>query len=753
MKQRKTQSWVASISLSLLLALGGAGMAQSLADYTPAGSIVAMGFWQDAELAPNLRAELAGLNWDGALDTLLQTADATGSVDDFEMLMEMFMSPSAPDTVDFCPAAADLWTPEGYSGTGSSALLSVGFSPFNPMPAVTVLADLNESQDALTGELTAALLDCAAQMDEVEILELEQDGIPFWQVTVDFGDSFAFSHQNGILALSSSADQLRYSLRLQAGSDEPSLADSRLHDSWAGSERGDGGFSWLVDYGVVADLVTVFGPALEAEELTADLVTSLRTAGGVTGSLSQGAAGLVYESQLLPDRNGGDQELFRLLLAEGLSLPDVPVLPAGATAVSSSVLNAQGVMDYVQGWLDRIGEFAGENLDLRQLLAEEGLNPDTLLLDWLGNDIHLIQLETSTANLASLIRGPAQFMAIQTTDPAAAMAGVNGFIDYFTELSEGTGEQGFDVGLDSRPGEYRGTELLHVRFGPTSELAVATLGSYLVIGMPASALHTAIDQYLDRGPAAALPARPAGSDVLATVWLDGAAELHDLTDLVQLGVQPVAWAARNAALSEAQRPEFVWDDMGGSVQDWSTDQSYGSHDVGAEELMPISAGSAQTANLPESGEVFWLLEGLSAGEEFQVRMESENLDAMLELYELETGRQVAFNDDYDWSDGLHAQIDYVAREGVTYVAKGQSWGYSPGEEYVMSVAVATGEIDGGTEEVAEDVSVPSFGAFIDLVQLVPDFLRIVADGTGDLEGFQERRGDTLYSRYVLHNSW
>ncbi len=755
MKQMKKQPWLARLSLSLALLAGGAGMAQSLADWTPAGSVVAIGMWQDAESGQNLREQLASLDWAGALDTLQRTAEATGATEDFEMLMDMFMSPSVPDSVEFCPAAAELWSGDGYSALGSSALLSVGFSPFNPAPAVTMLAELNDSQDAQLRDLTTALLDCAATMPEVEVLELDQDGTPFWQVTVDYGTSFAFSHRDSILVLSSSADQLRYSLRLQAGSDEPSLADSRLHASWAATERGDGGVSWLVDYGVLADLVTVYGPALDADEIATALVAALRTAGGITGSLSQGPAGLVWENQLLPDRDGGDQELFDLLLAGGLTLPEPPLLPAGATAVASNVINAQAATDYLQGWLDRVSVLVGENLDLRQLLAEEGLDLDVMLLDWLGNDVHLVQLETSTASFSSLIRGPAQFTAVRTTDTAAAMSGVTSIVDYFTELSALTVEEGFDIGIDSRTGTYRGTEFLHVRVGPVTEFAMTTLGDYLVVGMPLSALHAAIDQSLDGGSTAHLPARPAGADVLAAFWLDGAAELHGLADLAELAVQPVAWAIHGGALSEASEPPFdYWDDMGGgSVQDWSADMSYGDHDVAGEELTPVAAGSVQTAQLPDSGAAFWLIEGVNAGDEFSVRMESENLDAMLELFELETGRMVAYNDDYDWMDGLHAQIDFVAREGVTYVARSASWGVSPGEEYALSVMVSADTAEAVTEETAEQVDVPPFGEFIDLVQLVPEFLRTVADGTGELEGFQERRGDTIYSRFVLHNNW
>ena len=253
-----------------------------------------------------------------------------------------------------------------------------------------------------------------------------------------------------------------------------------------------------------------------------------------------------------------------------------------------------------------------------------------------------------------------------------------------------------------------------------------------------------------------LDTRVVEDDVLDEGDLEGATRLFlDRADLAELAVQPVAWAIHGGALSEASEPPFdYWDDMGGgSVQDWSADMSYGDHDVAGEELTPVAAGSVQTAQLPDSGAAFWLIEGVNAGDEFSVRMESENLDAMLELFELETGRMVAYNDDYDWMDGLHAQIDFVAREGVTYVARSASWGVSPGEEYALSVMVSADTAEAVTEETAEQVDVPPFGEFIDLVQLVPEFLRTVADGTGELEGFQERRGDTIYSRFVLHNNW
>lgn len=755
MNHRTKHWWLARLGLAAALLTGwGTTLAQPLADYVPAGSIVAFGFWQDSEAGGNLHREIMNLDWEGALETVTQTALATGVDEDLNMFMDLFGVPGTPESLDFCPAAADLWAGDAYSGDGSNALISIGFSPFNPMPAVTAVAELTPQQNELTAALIPALLDCAADYEDAELLELDQDGVPFWQLTIDFDASFAFSHQDGILTVSSSADQLRYSLRLQAGSDEPSLADNRLHEAWAGSERGDSGFSWLIDYGVVADLIVTFGAGMGEDELVQEIANLFRTVGGTVGSLSQGTEGLVYESQLLPDETGGVTELIDLLLAEGLELPDPPIVPAGAISVSSGIVNVHGFHEYLQLWLDRIGPLVGEQLNLRELLAAEGINLDTLLLDWVGTDLHHVQLEASTASVSSLVRSPAQFLAVQTTDPAAALTGVSELADLIIGFSHSGPSVGADLGIDRRQAEYRGHDYMRLRVGPVTDLGIAILDDYLVIGMPVDGLHSAIDQFLDGGPETALPARPAGSDTVSTYWLDTSRGLEAAADLFDVFVQPLAWVIRTAALEEAARPDpdVYWE---GSVQDWSDDFTYGNRPVSTEELQPLALGSEQTGVLTAaSGENYWLLEEVPSGTGFHVRMESSEVDSMLELYELETGRQVAFNDDYDWLDGVHAQIDYTAREGVTYVALATRWGSTSTGEYTVSLWTDESEAaETEQEEAAVEVSVPEFSAFLDLAELGPAVIRIVAGHTGELEGFQERRGDTLYTRYLLRNTW
>lgn len=729
-------------SLAVALAVTASALAQQpLAAFVPAGSLLTVGAWQDAEPAPALRAELESLDWEGGLAVLLQYAEATRAYDTIGFVTGL-LEESGGMFTEVCPQLGNLDLTDTYRSEGSTALFSLGFSPFNPEPAFTVVARLNAEQAGLAAEALPVLLACAADSGLAEVTELDQDGVPFWQVSIDYEAPFAFALNGDVFSASSSADQLRYSLRLQAGSDEPSLRDSALHDVWTSLNRGDSGLSWILDYGVVADLVDVFGPSLGSEELARDLAASFRTAGGTVGSVSASDSGIVWENQLTLNRDGGDTALFDLLLHTGLELPAAPVAIDGAVAVSSSLVNVQGFTDYIQSWLDRLSVMVGEDLDLRAQLASEGIDIDALLLGWLGHDMHSIQLESSSAGLASLVRGPAQVFAVAVSDEAAAERGVRELLDLAALIGELEGES-FDIGVDIRAASWNGTPYQRIRVGPLTDLGVAVTDGYLLVGLPHTSLHAALDA-MNTGRAT----RSAGSDRVMTTWLDAGAELSALADLADTLVQPVAFVLRTVGLEEASEPEDFWFPV--AAQDWSDDFTYGTLDVSAQERTSLALGSAVSATIEPAADHYWQLEGLSAGQPFSVRMESDSLDPVLELYELETGRQVAYNDDYDWSAGRHAQIDYTAREGITYVVRANSWD-SRGGDYTVSLFLEGSVADEVTE--TEDAAVPQFSELIDMLDLLPQALSITASRTFSLDGFMERRGDTLYSRYVLQTDW
>ena len=741
-------------AIAAALCLPGAAFAQDLAAAMPAGSLVAFGQWADGDAAAQLRADLKSLDWQGGLDTVMQLAAALGTTEDLEVLTELFGGPDLSEAA--CPALFEAFDPEADHGLQGNMLSAIGFTPFNPAPAFTMLAEFGPEHDQLFQDVLGALEGCTGTVDNFELQALDQDGTPFWQATLDYDLSFSFAREGGVLALSTSQDQLRYVLRLLGGSDEPSLADSRLYGDYAALDRGTGGFDWYVDYTVAADLAETFMGNMGSSELGKELAASLRTAGGHVGSLSLQQGQLSYHGVSLPDPAGSDTELFSLLLSDGLSLPAAPIVPEGAVSVSSQVINVQGATGYLQGWLDRLAPMVGENLDLRELLAAFDVDLDAVLLDWIGTDVHTVQLEPVTSGLASLIRGPAQLVSVAVTDEAAAMAGVEQLFELVA--AAGSEDPSFDFGLDVRDAQYRGVDYSRVRVGPITDFGVAAIDGYLVFGLPSSSLLTAIDTVQDGSGSA--DELPSGGDVLQAARSDIGLELSSVVSLLDQLVQPIAFTTRVAALEELNAPDWdeYWEPY---AQDWSDGYVYETADLSGITFDELALGTAvaQVAELDPATDMardYWFsLQGIEPGTAFSVLLGSEDFDASLDLYELETGNLVAYNDDYDYTtSGRDARIDYTAREGVTYVVHATAWDYIPvGGGFSISLEAEGGE-SAAEEEVAEEqVEVPSFGQLLDLYDLIPRAVQVIADRTGLLEGSQVRQGDSIVTRYTLQTDW
>lgn len=731
------------VLLLMLVTAAGLGLAQQpLAAYTPAGSFLTVGFFEDEPVGTALKDDLASLDWAAAADTFIQLAEVMGTPVDLTGML----ADAGGAALETCPAAAALFDGSDYSGAAFRGLFSVGFSPFNPLPATTMLLELAPDHTQLAEDALAALLGCAAESGLAEVHELDQDGSVFWQVIVDYELNLAISIEGGVLAVSSSADQLRQVLRLQAGSGEPSMADSRLYDTWQALERGVSGIDWMIDYAVLGDLAELFGAGLEAPELGSQLARSLRTAGGAVGSLSFADAELVWVNQSMPDAAGGDAPLFDLLLSAGLQLSAPPLLPEGGVLVSSQLLNVQGFFGYLQHWLDQLGPLIGEELDLNELAAMAGVDLDTVLLDWLGNEAHVVQLEPSFG-LGSLLRGPSQLLMVAVTDPLAAETGFAELLELFRQFS--AVDEEFDLGFDSRAAAWRGVGYTRLRVGPVTDLGYALLDGYLVVASPSVVLHRAIDLHLDGGSAQPPAVFSSGAELLSVQDYAVGSELGSAAAFIRSFTQPLAFVLRNAALEEAHYAQrrSAWDS---SSQDWSWGQTYGSHDLGGQELQPLPLGQSATGVLnTASGAAYFELQGLNPGDSFSVRMESATGDSRIDLIERSSGNIVAYNDDYAWP-ALDAQIDFTALEGSSYVVRADFFGMSDSEaEFTVSLELQT-----AAERVEQiEIAVPSFAALLDMFDLVPQAIQITADRTGNLQGVQERRGDIIYSRYVLQADW
>src|SRR5690625_1542722 len=149
--------WALSSLLLTLVLTAGFGLAQQpLAAYTPAGSLLTIGFFEETPVGTALKDDLESLDWAGGAETFMQLAEAMGTPAD---LSAMFGSRDS-SVLDMCPAAAALMEDEAYEGAAWRGLFSVGFSPFNPVPAATVLLELEPDHRQLAQDSLAALLDC-----------------------------------------------------------------------------------------------------------------------------------------------------------------------------------------------------------------------------------------------------------------------------------------------------------------------------------------------------------------------------------------------------------------------------------------------------------------------------------------------------------------------------------------------------------------------------------------------------------------
>jgi hypothetical protein len=261
--------------------------------------------------------------------------------------------------------------------------------------------------------------------------------------------------------------------------------------------------------------------------------------------------GLVFESALTVDPDGPDQSLVDLLLCEGCRAARTYLAPAGAHVVASSSLPARELVDYLATWLDE-----GEGYLDEWLEREAGLDLNTDLLDWLGDDVHVVQLEPLGTDLRTLLYQPGQILMIPAASEEAALAGLErleaAFADY---LAAGQGRLEEAVPVSLREFEYEGVSYRRLQTSVNVDLGVAVVGNHLVVAAPAASLEPVIDTF-QGSPAmvASEEYRVAMADVptrsSSISYQSTGAQLRSLADIVRLVGQPLAFALDLAAFND-----------------------------------------------------------------------------------------------------------------------------------------------------------------------------------------------------------
>jgi hypothetical protein len=800
--------------LASILLLGLA-WAQPLAELAPPESALTLGWSFEGNVLETLKDDVAALPWEGAKATLEKLMDVFGrSSGAVEGLPEGDLGSFWMDMLgEICPGAAFPAFPEDYReryprGAPSEALLTVSLSPFSPLPVLSGVLRLEGEMAAYFEGVQTALLECLETSGDGELVTLEQDGVTFY-VIGNAGDfPLAVGNQGGVFYFSSNPEVLRGVIRRIGGADEPSLADSPLYASSSARFTSDeNALTLSLDFGVLANSLDAFGPMLVQDEAGQYLLTRssamLRTLGGFAAQLSTTPEGVVSESLLAPNPEGGDAALLSLIACERCSVSSPRLAPSSAVAAATYYLPWREFGDYIQDWLDGFEAATGERLDVSAILRDElGVELTPEMFDWLGSEVHTFTLESVSPDLRTLIFNPAQVTVIPVSSPQAAEDALAAWGAFFRTLSSiGMPSETSDAFTDAifqadvREMRYGDAALTRVRFGPNLDVAYGFLGNYLVLGTPSGALRSIIDTYQGARGLADTPLfqdlrRGLPERVSGLAYSDDRAQLLGLRDLAATLVQPLAFVTQAGLQSwledqraEAEMGEWTWDDEEEWEDDWNAFQPYDADLTGVTPTPLAAPGQVQGELDIDAGvtATYYELTGISPGDTVEVRLSSDTFDTFLAL--IDPGASLYLNENDDDGMSTNSVLTFTAEEGATYWLEVTSyWGDAIGD-YTVTTTVTPGgaapettpdaesqdtePADMGHEHDTEGMDdpemaaddlptaedLPTFSELLDLYDLLPQLLEVLADHLSTSESYTVQGEDGVYSRTLMRIRW
>ncbi len=452
-------------------------------------------------------------------------------------------------------------TPEG----AYSALLSVGASSYNPLPAITALTRVAPAAEAQVAEVQRLIVLCSERVG-VEVVRLRESKTPLFVVGNGGDFPVVLSRVGTLFIAGTNPEAVRGVVRRAHGSEEPNLSATDFYRQ-NGALLGGPGMSLALNAAAFGGTLESLGSSFtdaQTQPLLEKAVAALRTLGSYAGVLHFKGQALRLTSRLNVNPEGGDAELAALFL-DDTPAPAPTLAPAGSTAVSTAHLQPQRVLDYLEGWADLAGRTAGERVSLKEL-AQQGLGIDLdKALGWLGDGVTHVVLEPVGTDINTLLYGQAQVMALKTTGKAATRAGL---AELGKALMDGLESQDLtDNGLPTDLAtqvarstyRYGETEITRFRVGPTFDLGTAFLGDTLLVGTPAAALEDVIAtaQGYRRTLADDASFKDTRTDVprnaVSLSYHNLADELRGYTDLTRVTAQPLAFAASVGLARETQK--------------------------------------------------------------------------------------------------------------------------------------------------------------------------------------------------------
>lgn len=771
---------------------------RALAEFMPPGNVITFNGYRDAGVAKALHDELAGIDWKAGLTTLSQLLrvaqqhyDSEGNLESTITIIEDLADRSAELTTTHSPqnllamecpefdSQLTAWQGRHQAISANLApggftdfIAGIGFAPANPMPAATLLLRSDAATAHLMGTAVNAALECLRSDPDAQVVQRNQDQSQFFEISVisqEFGHNvdlhLVLAFENDTLILGTNPELVRTSLRLLNGSGEASLNGNPLWQARQRFETSHASFGYTIDLAEAATLLDAYGSMIATDDSEIALVNrvsaALKTLGGVTGNIAALDTGLLNESVLLVNPDAGDAALADLLLRSDLTVSTPQLLPADALLASSQVIDLKADVAYLQGWADSIMQALGEDqIDLLDALkSETGIDLNTALLDWIGNEVHVAQLDSVFRSPVDLLFGADTIIQIPITSESAARSGIKQLTDFVSQVNESSDSTGAGSELQDaleqmdaavRSTSYRGVEITRLQFGPTVDIGIAVLSDTLLVGMPARSLQPVLDVQFDGGGDSQPYAFAAAlSEPVRLISYDTGRDFRALVDLLSPLTQPAAFAARLALMSaesnssEQQGYGWGWEEevSAGLASSTVTAAQPGSY---SGELV-VSDGQQDDYGNAVPSFNYYSLAGVDSGDTVTATLDGD-FDTFLYLLDADTARVLDANDDWD-NDWNMSQLKFTATADQQLVLAVSSYWGDEGGSYTLDISAKP------AAPAATPAELPSFADTLDLFELLPNAATIVGSHLGNLTGSQQRDGNTIYSRTMLDISW
>lgn len=431
--------------LTALLLLGSFGLAQNLTNLLPEETVLALGMEDLQSLSERLEPFADEFERLEVADALEQLGDTAGEAADNDTADNM-----ADGMDDLDELLGDL---TAYDILGGEAWIALSVTPFNPIPAVTLITRLDGD---VADEVAARLEETRAETTEATEA-LTEGAYTFYQQRVDDPDEpfevLAYTLSDNLLMLSTNPDTLRGVLRRLGGADEPSFASSEGFESTLGRLEGGNFYSYF-NYAELATLLQPLAQGFGFDALVDRLGEAFVTAGSSAGVIRATDTGLITESFQAPNAVGGDDTLFRLLTeASPVPRSALEPVPQGALSASSSTVDLQAWWNYLNEISRSVPELGSDLNTL--LLSFVGIDLQNTLFDWTGNLVTTVTTgvgETVEPGMpASNLLGETVYI-IEARDEALARDGlqnlfqnISATLAAFSDPSGGMGDAAMEV--------------------------------------------------------------------------------------------------------------------------------------------------------------------------------------------------------------------------------------------------------------------------------------------------------------------